>query len=59
MPIHVFIHLANHMNNDQELLLGIFCPEEAITLIGFIYSLIPLQVNELAICMPECVCVNI
>lgn len=39
--MHVFIHLANHMCNDQEPLLGIFSPEEAIAIIGFIYSIIP------------------
>lgn len=59
--MHVFICPASHMSNDQEPLLGIFFPDEAITIIGFTYRIIPPQVNELAIGkhMSECVCVNI
>lgn len=55
MTMHVFIHLANHVCNDQQPLLEIFFPEEATTIIGFIFSIIPPQVNELAMgkCMPE------
>lgn len=55
MTMHVFIHLANHACNDQQPLLEIFFPEEATTIIGFIFSIIPPQVNELAMgkCMPE------
>lgn len=59
MPIHVFTHLVNHMCNYQEPLSGIFSPEEKITIIGLVYSIIPPQVNESAMakCMPTvCMC---
>lgn len=46
--MHLFIQIANLMNNDQESLLGIFSSEEAITIIEFIYITIPPQVDELA-----------
>lgn len=47
--MHVFIQIASPMNNDQEPLLGIFSSEEAITIIEFIYIVIPPQVDDLAV----------
>lgn len=45
--MHVFIQIASPMNNDQEPLLGIFSSEEPITIIEFIYIMIPPQVDDL------------